>query len=512
MPRRSIKFPLALLLVTGSLSTWLILTDHVARAIGVLLLALLSALLLSLWWALGARGRRVKRMLTVAVGAAALVMATRLCLRYEGSADGTAMPQLSWRWQTPQTQPPPLLEAPRTAETELGPPPAGLADMPSFMGQRGDGTLPTPTWHTDWAAHPPREVWRQAIGTGWSGFAIAGRRALTLEQRGDEEWVSCYDIATGSLLWHHAEKTLFSEPLGGDGPRSTPSISADSTRVYAIGGTGLLHCLEATTGRPLWRRDILAETQTPNHTYGKSGSPLLHGGRVIVTGGKGAPTLLAYDERSGEPIWQAGAEGASYSTPAVRTLAGREQIVSVNAASITGHDPTTGTVLWRHEWPGDYPKVGQPAQVGPDQIFVTASYGQKSLLLEIRARGTEFECAQIWSASAPRTKFSSATILDGRAYALDEGTLVSINLENGERLWRQGRYGYGQHLQVGELLLLQSEPGPVILIRPGPDGPEELARLPALSSKTWNPPTLAGRWLLLRNNREMVCYELASKE
>lgn len=512
MPRRSTKFPLIVLLSAGSLSAWLLMTDHVARSIGVLLLAVLSTLLLSLWWALGRHGKRVRRSLIVALTATSLVAAARLTLRYEGSADGTAMPRLAWRWQVPAKAAPPPVEVPESSATELEPPPAGMADMRSFMGPRGDATLPEPKWQTDWAMHPPREVWRQPIGGGWSGMAIAGRRAVTLEQRGEEEWVSCYDAATGRLLWHHAEKVLFSEPLGGDGPRSTPSISADGTRVYAMGGTGLLHALDLATGSLLWQRDVLSETGTPNLMYGKSGSPLVHGGRVIVTGGKGAPTLLAYDERSGEPAWQAGDEAASYSTPVLRTLAGREQLISANAASVTGHDPITGKVLWRHDWPGDYPKVGQPVQAGPDRIFLTASYGQKSRLLEIRPRGDELECVLIWTASAPRTKFSSATVLHGQAYALDEGTLVAVDLETGERLWRQGRYGYGQHWQMGSLLLIQTEPGPVVLLRPTKDGPEELARLPALSSKTWNPPTPAGRWLLLRNDREMVCYELAAKE
>ena len=107
-----------------------------------------------------------------------------------------------------------------------------------------------------------------------------------------------------------------------------------------------------------------------------------------------------------------------------------------------------------------------------------------------------------------RTKFSSATVLDGLAYAIDEGTLVCVDMANGERVWREGRYGYGQHLQVGKFLLVQAEPGEVVLAQPTREKLNELGRLQALSSKTWNPPTLAGRWLLVRNDREAVCYEL----
>jgi outer membrane protein assembly factor BamB len=115
----------------------------------------------------------------------------------------------------------------------------------------------------------------------------------------------------------------------------------------------------------------------------------------------------------------------------------------------------------------------------------------------------------VWTASTPRTKFSSASVVGDHLYGIDEGTLVCARLSDGERVWRAGRYGYGPHLLCGEdLLLIQTEPGPVVLVRASAEGLQELAKLPALSDKTWNPPALAGRWLLVRNDREAVCWEL----
>jgi outer membrane protein assembly factor BamB len=222
--------------------------------------------------------------------------------------------------------------------------------------------------------------------------------------------------------------------------------------------------------------------------------------------------LLAYRQDDGELVWKAGTDDASYSTPAVLTLGGREQIVVVNQASVTGHDPATGSVLWTFEWPGNMPKVAQPIAAGQDRILITSSYGVKSHLLELKpGQSGKLGCHVVWSSTAPRTKFSSATILDGHAYGLDEGTLACVDLATGERVWREGRYGFGQHLQLGGVFLIQTERGPVVLARVGKDGLTELGRIAALSSKTWNPPTLAGRWLLVRNDREAVCYELPSE-
>mgnify|MGYP007028598725 CR=1 FL=1 len=117
-----------------------------------------------------------------------------------------------------------------------------------------------------------------------------------------------------------------------------------------------------------------------------------------------------------------------------------------------------------------------------------------------------------YCASAPRTKFSSASVFGTHAYALDEGTFCCVDLATGERGWREGRYGFGQHIRVGaQWMLVQAEKGFLTLVKANPAQLEEVSRLEALNSKTWNPPTLAGRWLLVRNDREAVCYEIPAK-
>ncbi len=506
------KFPLFLTLLFGGLLAWLWATDHVFRSGGLMILIPLWLLLFSLWWALHLRGVRLKRLGLFILGVIAVMAAFKFLIRYDGSADGSAFPSLAWRWQ--QQEALPKLHGGADAAAVPSAIPTGVADMPRFLGTKGDGVLPEPDWQTDWKAHPPREVWRIKVGDGWAGFAVAGGRALTQEQRGTEEYVTCYDIATGKLLWAHADVTRFDEPMGGIGPRSTPTVDLAQNMVFTMGSKGLLNCLDLANGKVRWSKDILKESgTTKSPEWGKSAAPLIVGNNIVCSGGDNGATLIACRLTDGQLVWKAGEDGGSYSSPVLMSLAGREQILSVNSNSVTGHDPDTGTVLWKFDWPGMFPKVCQPVQVTPERILITTSYGLKSHLLEIKAGADgKLAVSSVWAASAPRTKFSSASVFGTHGYALDEGTLCCVDLATGERGWREGRYGFGQQMRVGDhWMLVQAEKGFVALVKANPEKLEEVSRLEALHAKTWNPPTLAGRWLLVRNDREAVCFELPAK-
>jgi outer membrane protein assembly factor BamB len=506
------KFPFFLTLLFGGLLAWLWMTDHVFRSGGLMILIPLWLILMGLWWALRQRGVRLKRLGLLVLGCIAVVAGFRYCVRYEGSADGSAFPSLGWRWQKQHTMP--ELHSIAGAATAPAAVPAGVADMPRFLGAKGDGVLPEPDWQTDWKAHPPREVWRIKVGDGWAGFAVAGSRAITQEQRGTEECVTCYDIATGKLLWSHADEVRFDEAMGGIGPRSTPTVDVTQNVVFTMGSKGRLNCLDLATGKLRWSKEVLKDTgATKSPEWGKSAAPLIVGENLVCSGGEDGASLIAYRCNDGAFVWKAGDDGGSYSSPVLIRLAGREQIVNLNSDSVTGHDPASGVVLWRFDWPGMFPKVGQPVQVSPDSILITTSYGLKSHLLEIKADAAgKLSATPVWSSSALRTKFSSASVFGTHAYAMDEGTLCCVNLANGERVWREGRYGFGQQVRVGEQwLLVQAEKGFVALVKASPERLEEVSRLDALHAKTWNPPALAGRWLILRNDREAVCFELPAK-
>ena len=484
--------------------------EHNLKAWKTMAVALLAILLNLLWFLFTPRFTRSTRLigLLVLIG---LGFGLRKTLRVDGTINGVGLPRFAWKWSAPA-----LPQLARIPIAEKG---GGLvvdearlaqaADVPQFFGPNRDGIVTGAKLASDWKASPPKELWRQPIGAGWSAFAVVKGRAYTQEQRGDDELVTCYDLFTGKLLWEHADTTCFTQWQSGIGPHATPTV--EGGRVYAYGGTGLLTCLDAATGRQIWQRSVLAENKVANNEWGASASPLLVDDKVVVTGGNAlGPTLLTYQRDTGAPSWQSGIDKASYASPLLATLAGKRVILSNNARAFSASDPATGAVLLDCTWGGEkMPKASQPVVIGSDRVFVSGGYGFGCHLFEIKAESDgKLSATELWRSMRMKTQFNTAAVRGGHAYGLDDGRLACIDLSTGERTWKDGNFGSGQSLLVDDLVIVQSESGPVYLASARPEAYEELGRIDALSSKTWNHPTLAGRYLLVRNDREAVCYEL----
>lgn len=466
--------------------------------------AVLLAVILLLAWLLFFSRLRWKLRL-VALGGVILVgVLAGSSVRISG-VSGDVLPLLSWRWSNPRL-------------TQFGARPSEAAaagairsafDHPQFLGARRDGTVSGVRLDPDWAARPPRVLWRRAVGPGWSGFAVAGDFAVTHEQHGDEERVTCYDVATGEPRWAHSDPVRFEEPLSGAGPRATPVIV--DGRVFTQGATGLLNALDLRTGERVWTVDIAADNGSTPPPYGFSASPLVLDGRVIVpAGGATQRSLVAYDADSGMRVWSGGGDRAAYSSPLfVEGLAGRPQVVLLNQDNVTGHDPGDGRVLWATPWPGGTENVSQPVALTGSRVFVSSGYGVGGKLYRIAEAASGGLTANLqWESRALKAKLSNVVHRDGYLYGLDDGILACVRVDDGSRVWKGGRFGHGQLLLVEGTLLIQAENGDVALVDAAPDEFRELARIPALRRKTWNHPALAGSRLLVRNDREAICLEL----
>jgi len=464
-----------------------------------------TVLLLVLWFVFFTRLRWSIRLAGLVLLGLIGFGLTRL-LRFDGSVDGTGKPVIVWNWKPKKTGNVGALKIVATSgstNTASSAPEDG-----GYLGTNRNGVVQGLKLDREWSAHPPQQLWRQPIGLGWSSFCISGDRAFTQEQRGEDELVVCYELMTGHVLWAHTNHAHFRDNLGGDGPRGTPTLSGG--RLYAFGGTGILDCLDAGTGQKFWSHDVLKENSLPNLPFGKSTSPLIYDELVVVSGGMtNSSTLLAYHIKDGSPAWHAGTDKASFSSPVLATLAGKRQIVSVNASSASGHDPATGSTLWDYVWPGEWPKCAQPIILEPDRIFLSASFNAGCMVLQVNpASDAKLSVTEKWKSRIMKSEFSNIVNRDGFAYGLDDGILACIELATGERKWKEGRYGHGQVLLINDLLLIQTETGPIALAEANPACFRELATLKALSSKTWNVPAVGSGCLLVRNDLEAVCYKL----
>jgi outer membrane protein assembly factor BamB len=390
---------------------------------------------------------------------------------------------------------------------------ATAADWPEFRGALRDGIVRGVQIHSDWTAHPPKEVWRRRVGPGWSSFTVIGERVFTQEQRGEAEVVLCFDLVTGQEIWVHQDHARFWEVVAGAGPRATPTFS--NGKLYSLGGSGKLNCLDAATGEAIWSRDIAADANTKPPLWGFSSSPLLVQDIVCVfAGGKENRGVLAYDGATGDVKWSGGKGVGSYSSPHLVKIDFALQVVMVSDYGVEAFDPATGKLLWEHNWflRGVF-RVCQPQIVGERQILVGTGMGNGTRQVTVSKAGDEWNVAEGWTTKDLKPYFNDAVQFEDHLYGFDGDILVCLDLATGKKKWKKGRYGHGQVLLAEEqgLLIVISDTGEAILVEASPQGLVERGRFQALTGKTWNHPVLtAGGKLLVRNGEEMACFDLKS--
>ena len=492
-------------------------------------------------WAVSTRG--LSELLRRATMAAAIVIAVGgwACVRIGGVANGLK-PELHWRWSqtpeerllaqagnepaalpaalaaapaTPAVTPAPAKAAPATAKAAPSAPKETLAateagpDWPGFRGPGRDGIIPGVRIVTDWATSPPVELWRRLIGPGWSSFAVHGGLIYTQEQRGADEVVSCYNAATGKPVWIHRDVTRFYDPGSGPGPRGTPALG--NGRVYALGATGIVNALNAQDGAVVWSRNAASDTGATMPEWGFAGSPLVDGDIVIVAA---SGRLIAYDLATGNPRWRAQTGGGGYSSPQLFTIAGVPQVLLLSGHGATSFAPADGKLLWEYPSPSGM-RIVQPALASDGEIVMSlgeSGMGGAGLRRIAVAQGPGgWTVQERWTSTGLKPSFNDFTVHNGYAFGLDGSILACIDLKDGQRKWKGGRYGGGQLVLLSDqdLLLVLSEEGELALVGATADQFKELARFKAIEGKTWNHPVLAGDRLLVRNGQEMAAFRLS---
>jgi outer membrane protein assembly factor BamB len=487
-----------------------VLADRTMPGITLLLTALpwvftawTAWLLLSRRMAAGPRRLGLVAVLFLTWGAFTLVRMNGL--------SGDLRADLHWRWSRTAED---LYLAEGTSTKEAAPVERALTlqpgDWPGFRGPDRDGAVHGVRIATDWDKAPPGPVWRRRVGPAWSSVAVVGDRLFTQEQRGDAEAVVCLDAARGQEVWAHQDAGRFWDAQSGAGPRATPTF-ADG-RVYALGGRGLLNCLDAATGEKKWSRDITIEAGAKVPMWGFSSSPLVVQGLVVVfAGAPGQKGLLAYRADSGEPAWTAPVEGSSYSSPQLASIGGKQQVLFLSDRGLTAVDPASGAVLWQRGGgaPGA-PQAIQPHLVADAKVLLPAAKAQGLELIDVAPGESSGSTASLWSSRDLQPSYNDFVVHDGALYGFDGSLFCCVDVKTGKRHWKEGRYGHGQVLLLADqpLLLVVTESGEAVLVAANPDRHEELGRFQALEGKTWNHPVIAHSRLYVRNAEEMACYEL----
>lgn len=463
----------------------------------------------TIWLAISRRWRLRTRRIGFAF-IVPLTLGFYLLFRGEG-IDGAQRTTFQWRW-TPSGEELFLASKAESNSVTVPVPQREWTlrpdDWPAFRGPGRDGVVTGVSIADDWLTAPPKLVWKQRVGPGWSSLIVVDGFLFTQEQRGEDEAIVCHDAATGKEVWTHLSATRFNDAVSGPGPRATPTFHAG--RIHALGANGLLTCVSADTGVLVWTKSIRTEAGANTPQWGYSTSPLVVDDRVIMfAGGDRGRSLLAFQEATGDVVWARGTGTFSYSSPQLVELHGERLLLMQSNASIAGIRPTDGTMLW--ERPSE--NIAEEAMIQPhllqdDSLLISSGSGIARI--DVQFDGQRWTTSDRWKSNSVKPDFSDVAIHDGRIYGLDDGILCCADLETGRRLWKRGRYGHGQILLLADQsrLLVACESGEIVLVAANPEKLEELGRFQAIEGKSWNHPVIAEGRLFIRNGEEMACFEL----
>ena len=392
----------------------------------------------------------------------------------------------------------------------------GATDWPGWRGPNGDGISPETGLLKVWPADGPRVVWRAELYGGYSSMAVAEGRLFTLTKDKDEELVLSFDAHSGVKLWRYgyradyaAEPALIEAPQVDSlsGPRATPAV--DDDRVYTIGTTGVVCCLEAATGRLLWQGDLkrIGACSCPRHGF--CASPVVAGDLLFVqTGGGDGKSAAALNKRTGRVVWQALDDAIGYATPVYYRWNGAPQILFFTGEGLAALEPTSGRLLWRFEWKDDETKLNIATPVYVDGHVFLSSYLNGGAVLRLEKRG---KAARVWKNTAMQNHFSSSVHYEGFLYGFSNTRLRCVDFATGKTCWDKTGLGKGSVLLADGRLIVLGGRGDLVLLEATPRGYVEASRCKPLEAPTLTAPALADGLLYVRNENVLLALDVRGR-
>jgi outer membrane protein assembly factor BamB len=389
-------------------------------------------------------------------------------------------------------------------------------DWPQFLGPTRNGVAPDPRIVDQWPDAGPKILWEKKIGSGWSSPVVSGGRLVLFHRVGDKEIIECLDAASGKPIWRRDYDTAYQDDFGFDeGPRATPTIS--DGRVYTFGAEGTLSCWELADGKPLWRIDTKKEFKSDKGFFGMVCSPLVEGEAVVLnvggTAGKGKGAgIAAFNRKTGKLLWQATDHEAGYSSPVSMDVGGKRFIVSLTRAGLVVLDGASGKLIvdtpFRSRSSASV-NAASPVIAG-DLIFVSASYGTGAACF--RFDGAKL--AEVWRAEdALAAHYATPVHHDGHLYGFDGRqetgcNLRCVELKTGKVKWSEDGFGAGTLMLANGDLLVLLENGELIRARATPEKFEVKQRSTILGADVRAQGALAGGLYFARDKGKLVCVDL----
>lgn len=384
-------------------------------------------------------------------------------------------------------------------------------DWPQWLGPQRTGAIDAVI--KPWTG-PFDVAWRVPVGEGHSSpIVAAGMVFLHSKASGtDEEIVTAWGL-DGKERWHASNtRAAFSSQFGA-GPRATPAYSAG--KLYTFGVTGILICRDASTGKELWKKELLTEFGAKNLFFGASSSPLVDDKHVYVMPGGEKGSIVAFNKENGELVWTSGKDKASYASPMMTTFANKPTLVFQTERGVVGLDPARGDEYFRIPLK-DLLNESSTTPVRVGDILFASSVTFGSMGIKVNVVDNKLEARQAWRNTKLTCYFATPVEMGGMLYAVTgelarrpTATLHCVDPKTGKSTWNKpgvGTYHATLYPTKDKLLLLE-EKGDLVLIEAATDSYKELCR-GKLCNETWAHPAYAQGMLFARDAKELIAIKL----
>ncbi len=387
-------------------------------------------------------------------------------------------------------------------------------DWPQWRGPNRDGLSKETGLLKEWPEGGPNLAWKaHGFGVGYSSVSIADGRIFTLGDVDGGSHVIAANESNGRILW----KTR----IGGEGghrkypgTRSTPTV--DGGQVFALNQFSDLACLDAKTGKLVWKVNLIEDFGGKMMSGWKySESPLVDGDKVVATPGGSQGTVVALNRKNGKKLWQTSdwTDTAGYSSVVIKTLHGVRQYLQLTGKSVAGIDPDSGKILWQADRPGKTAVVSTPV-VKDDVVFVTSAYGVGCSAFRIGKQGNKWTTKLLYANKAIANHHGGVIRLGDHVFGSSGPSFACVDIESGEGGFSERSVGKGATVFADGRFYLRAESGPVALIVATPEGLKEAGRFkqPDRSNdRAWPHPVVANGKLYLRDQDLLLCYNVKAK-
>ena len=380
-------------------------------------------------------------------------------------------------------------------------------DWPQWRGTNRDAKAAGFTVPKTW----PKELtqkWKVTVGQGDATPALVGDKLYVFARQGGDEITLCLNAATGKEVWQdkYAAQAITGAPSSHPGPRSSPTV-ADG-KVVTLGVGGILSCLDAATGKMLWRKDDFPGAWPKFFT---AMSPIVVDGLCIAHLGKqGEGAIVAYDLAAGNQKWKWTGDGPAYASPVLMTVEGAKMIVAQTEKNIVAIAVADGKLLWEAPFAPQGMAYNAATPIVDGQTIIYTGQGRGTKAVKIEKQGDGFVAKELWNNPENAVQFNSPVLKNGLLFGLSQrGNFFCINAQTGQTAWTDstgGRGGFGSIVDAGSVVLALTSKSPLVAFEPNDKEYKELASFKVAENQTYAYPVVAGSRIFVKDQDSITLW------